>query len=118
MNHPSEYSEPTDGEAIEADVDSGEYDYDAVIDCAAAGTHLQSVDDDGYCNVCGFQDTATAVPAWVNEGAPLLVHHTPVPKPPIRFGDHPLVGFTFEVVAAIVIVWVLFHWIFQTGAQP
>lgn len=26
--------------------------------CIASGVHLQSVDDDGYCNVCGTQESA------------------------------------------------------------
>lgn len=28
-----------------------------VQDCIAAGTHLNSCDDDGYCNACGYQDS-------------------------------------------------------------
>jgi len=111
MMHPSQIPlpEPTDGEAAEP---APEPDYDAIIDCALAGDHLQSVDRDGYCNACGHQDTSPTVPAWVNDGAPPLGHHTPIPQPPIRFGDHPLVGFTFEVVSAVAVVWVIFNVVF------
>jgi len=28
-----------------------------VIECTENGTHLISVDDDGFCNVCGFQES-------------------------------------------------------------
>lgn len=28
----------------------------AVLECVAAGTHLQSCDEDGYCNTCGHQE--------------------------------------------------------------
>lgn len=31
----------------------------SLVECGAAGTHLQSVDHDGYCNVCGEQDPTT-----------------------------------------------------------
>jgi hypothetical protein len=33
----------------------GEYLYDSKSDCIASGQHLQSVDEDGYCNLCGEQ---------------------------------------------------------------
>ena len=29
---------------------------ESIHQCIAAGTHLQSCDDDGYCNVCGHQE--------------------------------------------------------------
>lgn len=27
-------------------------------ECLASGDHLQSCDDDGYCDMCGFQEDA------------------------------------------------------------
>jgi hypothetical protein len=35
------------------------YLYDDPRDCIAAGAHLRSVDNDGYCNACGHQETAS-----------------------------------------------------------
>ena len=38
-----------------ADDEPDEYEYDTVTECKAAGVHLKSCDDDGYCNHCGCQ---------------------------------------------------------------
>lgn len=33
-----------------------DYLYDSPDDCVAAGHHLESCDNDGYCNYCGHQE--------------------------------------------------------------
>lgn len=35
------------------------YLYETVSECIVAGEHLYDVDDDGYCNRCGYQNAET-----------------------------------------------------------
>lgn len=39
------------------------YQYDDPIDCMVSGDHLMDCDDDGFCNLCGFQDDEVEVSA-------------------------------------------------------
>jgi len=45
------------GEDVEDEEEESEegYIHDSMEECAVAGDHLKSCDDDGYCNNCGFQ---------------------------------------------------------------
>lgn len=38
--------------------DTDNVEYIDIHDCIAQGTHLQNVDEDGYCNLCGDQISA------------------------------------------------------------
>jgi hypothetical protein len=34
------------------------YEFDSMEECIASGEHLSDVDEDGYCNLCGCQESA------------------------------------------------------------
>ena len=49
-------------------------EYIRIDDCRAQGTHMQSMDDDAYCNLCGEQDPD--VETCIAEGTHLLTTDT------------------------------------------
>lgn len=36
------------------------YEHNTLEDCIASNDHLSSCDDDGYCNLCGYQESETS----------------------------------------------------------
>lgn len=44
-------------EMEDPEADGVEYQYSSAEDCQQAGQHLTSVDNDGFCTLCGHQDS-------------------------------------------------------------